>query len=101
MTSSRTLLLLLIIDFLPASVADDLFPQPAELQPDVDFWVDVFTNTVMTRVCCTTIGTSAVVYERLAIAEMTPDVSASEESRSGAKPYKRYCERWPPASVTT
>ena len=30
--------------FSAPAVADETFPQPPELQPDVDFWVDIFTR---------------------------------------------------------
>lgn len=44
MTGSKPLLYLLMA-FLPAfSWADETFPLPAELQPDVDFWVSIFTR---------------------------------------------------------
>lgn len=44
MTGSQPLLFLLMA-FLPAFAgADETFPLPAELQPDVDFWVSIFTQ---------------------------------------------------------
>ena len=52
MTSSRALLLLIFLTFSGFSLADETFPQPAELQPDVDFWVDVFTTYNMTEINC-------------------------------------------------
>ena len=44
MTRRQPLLLLLFCLFSAVSAADDRFPLPPELQPDVDFWVDVFTE---------------------------------------------------------
>jgi membrane-bound lytic murein transglycosylase D len=44
MTRSIFYLLLLIPVFSSLSLADETFPQPPELQPDVDFWIDVFTT---------------------------------------------------------
>ncbi len=44
MTSSKRLLLLFLITFSAVCAADETFPQPPELQRDVDFWIDVFTQ---------------------------------------------------------
>jgi len=69
MTSSKPLLLLIFLSFFDSSVADETFPQPAELQPDVDFWVDVFTEYGNDEGVLHDNRNLAVVYDRLAIAE--------------------------------
>ena len=69
MTSSKPLLLLIFLSFFDSSVADETFPQPAELQPDVDFWVDVFTEYGNNEGVLHDNRNLAVIYERLAIAE--------------------------------
>jgi membrane-bound lytic murein transglycosylase D len=69
MTSSKPLLLLIFLSFFDSSVADETFPQPAELQPDVDFWVDVFTEYGNDEGVLHDNRNLAVVYDRLAIPE--------------------------------
>ena len=71
MTSSRALLLLLIVAFCRLSLADEVFPQPPELQPDVDFWVDVFTEYSNDEGVLHDNRNLAVVYERIAMPEKT------------------------------
>jgi membrane-bound lytic murein transglycosylase D len=71
MTSSRALLLLLIFAFCRLSLADEVFPQPPELQPDVDFWVDVFTEYSNDEGVLHDNRNLAVVYERIAMPEKT------------------------------
>ena len=44
MTSLRPVLLLLLALFLSLPAYGETFPQPEELKPDVDFWIDVFTK---------------------------------------------------------
>ena len=69
MTSTKPLLLLIFLSFFDSSVADETFPQPAELQPDVDFWVDVFTQYGNDEGVLHDNRNLAVVYDRLAIPE--------------------------------
>lgn len=71
MTSSKSCLLLLLVTFSGLASADELFPQPAELQPDVDFWVDVFTTYSNDEGVLHDNRHLGVVYERLAIPEKT------------------------------
>jgi membrane-bound lytic murein transglycosylase D len=71
MTSAKPLLLLIILTFSAGSVADDVFPQPAELQADVDFWVDVFTRYGNDEGVLHDNRNLAVVYDRLPIPEKT------------------------------
>ena len=44
MTSKRPVWFILLFLTLGSVHADEIFPQPAELQPDVDFWVNIFTR---------------------------------------------------------
>jgi len=69
MTSSKPLLLLIFLNFFDLCVADETFPQPAELQPDVDFWVNVFTEYGNDEGVLHDNRNLAVVYDRLAIPE--------------------------------
>lgn len=69
MTSSKAILLLSFLTFSVFSQADETFPQPAELQPDVDFWVDVFTTYGNDEGVLHDNRHLGVVYERMAIAE--------------------------------
>lgn len=69
MTSPRTCLLLLSFFFSAAAAADETFPQPAELQPDVEFWLHVFTEYGNDEGVLHDNRNLAVVYERLAMPE--------------------------------
>ena len=71
MTSSKPNLLLLFVLFSGFAAADQTFPQPAELQPDVDFWVDVFTTYGNDEGVLHDNRNLGIVYERLAIPEKT------------------------------
>jgi len=71
MTSLKPLLLLLFLVFSALTLADETFPQPAELQPDVDFWVDVFTVYGNDEGVLHDNRHLGVVYDRLAIPEKT------------------------------
>jgi len=71
MTSSKPLLLVLFLIFSALTLADETFPQPEELQPDVDFWVDVFTVYSNDEGVLHDNRHLGVVYERLAIPEKT------------------------------
>ncbi len=71
MTSSKPLLLLLFLIFSALTLADETFPLPAELQPDVDFWVDVFTVYSNDEGVLHDNRHLGIVYERLAIPEKT------------------------------
>ncbi len=52
--------------------AEDLFPLPPELQPDVDFWVAIFTEYSTDEGVLHDNRNLAVVYERLDMPEKTP-----------------------------
>ena len=69
MTSSKALLLLICLTFSAFSIAEDAFPLPPELQPDVDFWIDVFTQYGNDEGVLHDNRSLGVVYARLAIPE--------------------------------
>ena len=69
MTSSKPLLLLLFVTFSGLAAAEQTFPQPEELQPDVDFWVDVFTTYGNDEGVLHDNRDLAIVYDRLAMPE--------------------------------
>lgn len=65
MTRKSGILPLLVL-FLPISVqAADAFPQPAELQRDVDFWVSIFTDYTTDQGVLHDSRNLAIVYERV------------------------------------
>lgn len=82
MTSSRVLLLLLIVTFCRFSLAEETFPQPPELRPDVNFWIDVFTKYGNDEGVLHDNRHLGVVYERLSIGEKT---SRRERQRQAEK----------------
>ncbi|MBT8090561.1 MAG: LysM peptidoglycan-binding domain-containing protein [Gammaproteobacteria bacterium] len=62
----RHLLAVLVLATVVAS-ADETFPQPSELQPDVDFWISIFTRYSTDEGVLHDNRNLAVVYERLDI----------------------------------
>ena len=77
-TSLRRCLLPLLLLGLSAAAADDLFPQPPELKPDVDFWVSIFTRYSTGEGLLHDNRNLAVVYERL---DMPASLSRRERQR--------------------
>lgn len=65
MTSPRPLLFLLLALLAGPVAADETFPQPAELQPDVDFWVSIFTRYTTNQGVLHDSRNLAVVYEHI------------------------------------
>jgi membrane-bound lytic murein transglycosylase D len=65
MTSIRHVLLPLLLFFMSTAVADETFPQPPELRPDVDFWVSIFTRYSTDEGVLHDNRNLAVVYERV------------------------------------
>ena len=61
---SRIYLLLLLFMGAPLQ-AQELFPIPAELQPDVDFWVDIFSHYKTSQGVLHDNRNLGVVYERI------------------------------------
>ena len=78
MTSTcRHLLVVLVLAAVVAS-ADETFPQPPELQPDVDFWIAIFTRYSTDEGVLHDNRNLAVVYERL---DMPATLSRRERQR--------------------
>jgi membrane-bound lytic murein transglycosylase D len=78
---SRTLPLLML--FLTTAIqAADTFPQPAELQRDVDFWVDIFTRYTTDQGVLHDSRNLAVVYERI---DLPANMDRRERQRRVAK----------------
>ena len=75
MTSPRPLLFLLFTLLSGPLSADETFPQPPQLQPDVDFWVDIFTLYTTNQGVLHDTRNLAVVYEHI-------DFSAADGRRS-------------------
>ena len=65
MTSPKPLLFLFFMLFSAPAVADETFPQPPELQPDVDFWVDIFTRYTTNQGVLHDTRNLAVVYTHI------------------------------------
>ncbi len=81
MTSSRALLLLILLPFF-AQASNEDFPQPAELKPDVDFWTDVFTKYGNDEGVLHDNRNLGVVYDRIAMPE---NLGRRERNRRVAK----------------
>ena len=75
MTSPRPLLFLLLALACNPLLADETFPQPPELQPDIDFWVDIFTRYTTDQGVLHDTRNLAVVYELI-------DFSATDGRRT-------------------
>jgi membrane-bound lytic murein transglycosylase D len=69
MTSSKCFLYLVFLTYAVDSLGDDTFPQPPELQADVDFWVDVFTRYGNDEGVLHDSRNLTVVYDRLPMPE--------------------------------
>ncbi len=72
MTSLRLSLVCIVVLLTRTAAAEDLFPQPPELQPDVDFWVSIFTEYSTDEGVLHDNRNLAVVYARLDMPEKTP-----------------------------
>ena len=71
--------LLLLMGLAAQSVhAEETFPLPAELQPDVDFWVSIFTRYGTDEGVLHDNRNLAVVYERI---DMPSGISRQERNR--------------------
>ena len=71
MTRLRKLWLLIACLFAGTAPAEELFPLPSELQPDVDFWVAIFTEYSTDEGVLHDNRNLAIVYERLDMPEKT------------------------------
>jgi membrane-bound lytic murein transglycosylase D len=78
MTSFRRLFLLPFCLVVASVAAAETFPQPEELQPDVDFWVSIFTQYTTDEGVLHDNRNLAVVYDRLA---MPSTLSRRERNR--------------------
>ena len=78
MTSFRCLLVLAWCLAVAPAQAEETFPQPPELQPDVDFWVSIFTNYSTDEGVLHDNRNLAVVYDRL---DMPATLSRRERNR--------------------
>ena len=78
MTSLRYALLLIGVLLSGTASASDLFPQPPELQPDVDFWVSIFTEYSTDEGVLHDNRHLGVVYDRLS---MPAKLSRRERNR--------------------
>jgi membrane-bound lytic murein transglycosylase D len=61
-----------------AAGAQETFPQPAALQPDVDFWVSIFTEYTTNQGVLHDAQNLAVVYESI---DFSPDTGSRERQR--------------------
>jgi membrane-bound lytic murein transglycosylase D len=78
MTSPRTLLFLLCVLACAPLRAAETFPQPPELQPDIDFWIDIFTRYTTSQGVLHDSRDLSVVYEHL---DFAPDESPRARQR--------------------
>jgi membrane-bound lytic murein transglycosylase D len=78
MTSIRCYLWPVLLLLMGVATADEPFPQPPELQPDVDFWVSIFTRYATDEGVLHDNRNLAVVYERIA---MPASLSRRERQR--------------------
>ncbi len=78
MTSICRNFFLLIALASAAATADDIFPQPPELEPDVDFWISIFTEYSTDEGVLHDNRNLAVVYARL---QMPSKLSRRERQR--------------------
>ena len=78
MTSFCRLLVLSWLLVAGAAHSEEIFPQPPELQPDVDFWVSIFTTYTTDEGVLHDNRDIAVVYDRL---NMPASLSRSERNR--------------------
>ena len=85
MTSALRLFVVLTAFTALNARADDMFPQPPELQPDVDFWVAVFTRYSTNEGVLHDNRNLGVVYARL---DMPSELSRRERNRRVGKARK-------------
>jgi membrane-bound lytic murein transglycosylase D len=86
MTSNRCFLALVATLLSLGAAAEETFPQPPELQPDVDFWVSVFTEYSTNEGVLHDNRHLGVVYGRVAAGA---NMSRSQRNRVVAKERKR------------
>jgi len=81
------ILLILLSAIASAGDTDTLFPKPAELEPDVDFWVDIFTKYSTDEGVLHDNRHLGVVYESI---PMPSTISRKERNRRAQKRRKFY-----------
>ena len=79
--------LIMLIAAASAGASDALFPKPAELEPDVDFWVGIFTKYSSNEGVLHDNRNLAVVYESM---PMLATISRRERNRRAQKRRKHY-----------
>ena len=65
MISKKLFLFLFLVFAAATSKAQETFPQPVELQPDIDFWVSIFTHYTTDQGVLHDSRNLAVVYEHI------------------------------------
>jgi len=84
---SRIFVLILCLVALPAAADVQDFPRPAELEPDIGFWVTVFTEYTSDQGVLHDNANLAVVYEHL---DIPASVSRRERNRRAEVRRKHY-----------
>lgn len=85
--SISVILLILLSAIASAGDTDGLFPRPAELEPDVNFWVDIFTRYSTDEGVLHDNRHLSVVYESM---PMPSTISRKERNRRAQKRRKLY-----------
>lgn len=83
----KYLAFLLIYTAMPAFADESSFPQPAELQRDVDFWVSIFTRYSTSEGVLHDNRNLSIVYERT---DMPSSLSRKERNRRAEKRRNHY-----------
>ena len=78
MTDFRRYAMALLLLLGSSAMAQELFPQPAELQPDVDFWIGIFTEYSIDEGVLHDNRNLAIIYDRLA---MPSELSRKQRQR--------------------
>ncbi|MGB5512127.1 MAG: LysM peptidoglycan-binding domain-containing protein [Woeseiaceae bacterium] len=78
MTDLRRYVVVLLLVLGGPTIAEELFPQPAELQPDVDFWIGIFTEYSIDEGVLHDNQNLAIIYDRLA---MPSELSRKQRQR--------------------
>ena len=87
MTRTGHLWLLFFVFFASPASSQETFPLPAELQPDVDFWIDIFSHYSTSQGVLHDNRNLAVVYEHI---DLPADISRRDRDRRVAKRREHY-----------
>jgi len=82
MTRAKCFFLLLVVALGTPAAAQELFPVPAELQRDVDFWIDIFSHYSTDQGVLHDSRDLSVVYEQI---DLPADMQRRERQRRVAK----------------